>query len=224
MALPRIAILGAGGFARELAWLIREINAREERYRFVGYVVSDLNRVAERDQSDQLRGDLTWLDSHRKEVDALALGIGAPEARARLSAQLERDLPGVEWPTLIHPSVHRDGASCAIERGAILCAGVILTVNVQIGPFSLLNLACTVGHEAVIGSACVLNPTVNVSGGVNLGHRVLVGTGAQVLQYIRVGDGATIGAGAVVTKDVPAGETHVGVPAKALRRSDPLPA
>jgi len=43
---------------------------------------------------------------------------------------------------------------------------------------------------------------------------VLIGTGAQVLQYLRIGASATVGAGAVVVKDVAAGCTVVGIPAK----------
>jgi serine acetyltransferase len=60
----------------------------------------------------------------------------------------------------------------------------------------------------------VLNPTVNISGGVTLGRGVLVGTGAQILQYVSVGDHATVGAGAVVTKPVAESTTVVGMPAK----------
>ena len=47
----------------------------------------------------------------------------------------------------------------------------------------------------------------------------MIGTGAQVLQYLRVGQGATVGAGAVVTRDVPAGTAVIGVLARAVRTS-----
>lgn len=49
--------------------------------------------------------------------------------------------------------------------------------------------------------------------GVSIGREVLVGIGAQVLPYLKIGNGATVGTGAVVTRDVPAGITGVGVPA-----------
>jgi serine acetyltransferase len=55
-----------------------------------------------------------------------------------------------------------------------------------------------------------------MSGGVDVGSRCLIGTGAKVLQYLKIGDDVTVGAGSVVTKDVPAGTTVIGVPARPL--------
>lgn len=56
--------------------------------------------------------------------------------------------------------------------------------------------------------------TVTSSGPVTLGDNVFVGQRAIILGGVSVGDGATIGGGAVVTKDVPAGATVAGVPAR----------
>ena len=206
-----IAVVGAGGFAREVRWLIDEINRREERYRFLGYIVSDLESLGGRDSTDEVLGDYGWIGSNR--VDCLAVGIGNPGPRLRVARELVELFPAVEWPALVHPSVVWDQGSGDVGQGVLMCAGTVGTVNLRLEPFSMVNLCCTLGHEAVIGVGSVLNPTVNISGGVELGEGVLVGTGAQVLQYVRVGDGAVVGAGAVVTKDVEPGSTVVGVPA-----------
>jgi len=58
-----------------------------------------------------------------------------------------------------------------------------------------------------------------LSGGVEIGSRCLVGAGATILQYLKIGDEVTVGAGSVVTKDVTAGTTVIGVPAKPLDRA-----
>lgn len=215
----KIVILGAGGFAREVRWLVDEIGgASGPGLDFLGYVVSDLARVGPHDSKDQILGDYDWLEAHRRDVDALALGIGTPQARKRVGLEIRRSFSELEWPALIHPWAHLDRQSCEVGQGAILCAGTIATVNVRVGDFAMVNLACTLGHEAILGEACVLNPTVNVSGGVEIGAEALVGTGAQILQYVKLGDSAVVGAGAVVTKDVKAGTTVVGIPAKPLSR------
>jgi sugar O-acyltransferase (sialic acid O-acetyltransferase NeuD family) len=209
MAKRRIIVLGAGGFAREVAWLIGDIGGDLE---FIGFAVSDLSKLGPHDSKDRVLGDLDWLRAHQDRFEGLALGIGNPAVRLRLPKEL--DFGDDRWPPLVHPSAHFDRKSCKVGPGVLLCANVIGTVNLDFEAFSMLNLSCTVGHEARIGRGSVLNPTVNVSGGVNIGEGVLVGTGAQLLQYTVIGDGATVGAGAVVTKDVPPGATVVGMPAK----------
>jgi len=217
--MRRIAIIGAGGFARELRWLLSEIaadpNRRYEPFDVAGFLVSDRGKLGSHD-SDVL-GELDWLDDNH--VDALAMGIGTPTARLKVANELKQRFPVIEWPAIVHPSVRFDAESCKVEEGVILCAGVIATVNVVFGAFSMVDILCTIGHEARIGAGSAIYRSANISGGDQIGKGVLVGTGAQILQYLIVGDHAIVGAGSVVTKNVEPMTTVVGIPAKPLIRS-----
>jgi sugar O-acyltransferase (sialic acid O-acetyltransferase NeuD family) len=212
--LKRIAILGAAGQAREVAWLIRDINRERPAYEFLGYIVNDISRLSAHDSREHLLGDESWLETNRHKVDCLTIGIGTPATRCKVADTLTNQFPDLEWPALIHPRSVVDRETCTIHSGVLICAGAICTTNINFGPFALINFGCTVGHEAQIGRGCVVNPGANISGGVVLEDGVLIGTGAQILQYLRVGARATVGAGAVVVADVAAESTVVGVPAK----------
>lgn len=84
-----------------------------------------------------------------------------------------------------------------------------------------LGDGCLIGHQVVIAT---LNHDLDPArrGGmypapVRLGKNVWVGAHATILPGVTVGDGAVIAAGAVVTKDVPAGVVAGGVPARVLK-------
>ena len=215
----RLIIIGAGGFAREVRWLAEDITESTDNpacFEFAGYVVSDLEKIGKNDSGKDVLGNFKWLLDNTNAFDCLAIGVGSPVARNEIASDLERSFGPEYWPSLIHPSAQFDRKTCTVSRGVLICANVVGTVNVSFKEFSMINLSCTIGHEAVIGRATTLNPTVNISGGATLGESVLVGTGAQVLQYLDVGSNSTIGAGAVVNKPVISGTTVVGIPAKPI--------
>ena len=76
---------------------------------------------------------------------------------------------------------HLGFETARIGNGALVCSGVIGTVNIVLDAFALCNFGCTLGHEVRIGKGSVVNSGANISGGVKVGSRVLIGTGAQVL-------------------------------------------
>ena len=200
--MKTIAIVGAGGNARELADILRAL----PDFKVLGFLA---DRQGQYDS--QLLGDFSWPATHQ--LDAFAMGIGDPVSRLRVGQLLASQYPKIEWPVIVHPTAYL-GDSVTLARGVVVCVGAIATTNIDVGEFSQLNFGCTVGHESRVGPGCLINPGANLSGGVELGRSVMVGTGSQILQYVKVGDEARIGAGAVVTRDVPPGVTATGVPAR----------
>lgn len=199
----RTWIVGDGGQARELAELVQTV-AHDAAGRPLL-----LQGLLGLEQERALSAALASAGAHT-EATGLVLGLGFPAPRL---AAFERLGDQAILPVVIHPTaVLSPGTKLA--PGVVVTAGCVVTTGVSIGAGSLLNPRSGIGHDTTLGRCCVINPGANLSGDVVLGDGVLVGSGATVLQGITVGAGARIGAGAVATKDVAAGSTVVGVPAR----------
>lgn len=214
MSVLRVAILGAGGFAREVLWALREARAHGSGVRFEPVAFVDVAR-----RPEGLKG-LPVLTLHDLEVGTLLVcGIGGmPEIKEKVTREAEA-LGHVFAPAAIAAGA-RVGPDVVIGAGSLVCAGSIVTVDVVIGRHAAINLDCTVGHDARIGDCATISPGVHVSGRVTLGHAAYLGTNSAVLEGVSIGARAVLGAGAVATRDVPAGALAVGVPAvvKKLQR------
>jgi len=111
-----------------------------------------------------------------------------------------------------------------IGEGAILCAHTMITSNAKIGKFFHSNIYSYVAHDCVIGDYVTFAPNVHCNGNVHIHNHAYIGTGAVIKQGslsnpLVIGEGATVGMGAVVTKDVPPFTTVVGNPAKPHKKT-----
>lgn len=103
-----------------------------------------------------------------------------------------------------------------IGEGSVICPGVRITTNVEIGKCVILNIGTQIGHDCVIGDFSSLMPSVDLGGSVKVGKNVFIGTKATLIPKISVGDNATIGAGSVVVRKVKSSVTVFGNPAKVI--------
>ena len=202
--------------AREVRWLIEDINREKKTYDFLGYIVSDLTKIGKLDSKDLILGDYSWFELNVLKELNVVIGIGNPIFRLKVVEELFLFNKKIIYPNLIHPSVKYDKNSIKLGKGIIICANTILTVNVKIKDFVLINLLCAIGHESIVGEGSAINMLTQVSGGVVIGKGVLIGSGATVLQYLEIGDFSKIGSGAVLTKSIPDNVTAVGVPARVI--------
>ncbi len=218
MGVQQIAVYGAGGFAREVAWLVESCNNQEELYQIVCFI-DDSPATHGTLINDIPSMSLEAVCQHFPEA-AVVIGIGAPHTRQKVAEKVAA--AGLKTATIIHPRTEMS-RWIEIGEGIVICAGNILTTNIVLGKQVQINLDCTIGHDVIMDDYSTLAPGVHISGCVRLGKRVYVGTGAVIINGTQdapvvIGDDAVVGAGACVTKSVSPGVTVVGIPAKPLQR------
>lgn len=209
-----IAIFGVGGFGREVLSLIKDINKVNHQYNIIGFF-DDGHEKNEIINGYPMLGKTEELNEWPADIN-IAISVGTPIIKKQIVDKLYN--PHISYPTLIHPNVViGDTDYVKIGKGCIFCAGSMITTNIEIKDFVILNLGCTVGHDVIINSYAAFMPSCNISGEVLIGEGVYCGTGVKIINQTSIGEYAILGAGAVVTKPIPGYCTAVGVPAKVIK-------
>jgi len=199
--MKSIAIIGAGGHAKVLVDLINKLN----NYKIIGFYDDNSNSKL---YNLKYLGRIIDIDAS---IEYFIIGIG----NDRIRKKIYEENKNIKWVTLIHPSAILSD-SISIECGTVICAGVIIQPDVEVGKHCILNTGCSIDHECVIGDFSSICPQATICGQVKIGEVCFIGANATIIQCIELGNDCIIGAGSVVIKNVDNFTKVVGNPGRKI--------
>ena len=212
-----LIIIGASGFGREVAWLVERINEERQKWNILGFLDDDEMLQGTSINGYKVIGNSDSVKNYSGAYYVCA--IGCSKVREKVISKIKKMNPSIKFATLIDPTAQLSNL-VTMGEGVIICANSIVTVNINIGNFVVINLSCTVGHDTVIKDFVTMYPSANISGKTEIGNFAELGTGMQIIQGKKIGDHAFIGAGSVVVSDIPDNCTAVGSPAKIVKHNN----
>lgn len=208
--MKRLAIIASGDLGQQIAYHATQ----DKQFDVVGFfddyanpetskntilgTVEDIERVYKANRFDEL---------------IIAIGYKHFEVRAQLFTRFSNKIP---FATFIHSSCYVD-ESCKIGSGVCLFPGSVLDANVEIQDNVLVNVACTIAHDSIIGSHTFLSPRVAIAGFVTIGENCNIGINSTIIDCIKIINGTQIGGGTVVISNIEKKGLYVGNPSRFIR-------
>ena len=211
--MSRILVVGASGHAK----VVLDIFEKQGRHQVVG-LLDDFKPVGTTMFGYEVVGSVAEVSQLATQllVDGLFVAIGDNFIRSQIVERLKSIASHLPFVSAVHPSA-QIARGVNLGRGCSVMAGVVINSDSAIGDFCILNTNSSVDHDNRLGSFSSLAPRVATGGNVFLDECSAVGIGAVVLHGRKIGRHAVVGAGSVVTRDIPDQTVAYGAPAKVVR-------
>ncbi len=206
--MKSLIIVGAGGFGRVLLAQCRGDAACGRDWTVKGFLDNRGTILDGYNTGVAIIGDpLSYVP---RPDDVFLVALGDPEEKRRYATPLlDRGASFVNLTTEI-----TRGDNVVMGRGNIFEPKVYFASDIRVDDFVTIGALTIVGHDVHIGSFSHVSSFVMIGGWVDIGPGVTIHPHATILPRVRIGEGATVGAGSVVVRNVPAGSTVMGNPAK----------
>lgn len=208
----KLAVIGAGGHGKVVAELAAALGTYGEIVFLDDRAQSSINGFP------VIGTTLLLENSLSPEQYDVAVAVGNNRIRRQIAEKAAT--LGFSLPVLIHPNAYVS-PSATVGQGSVVMAQAVVQAGSVLKDGVIVNTAATVDHDCLLDAFVHISPGAHLSGNTHIGEESWIGTGACSRQQIRIGSRATIGAGAVVVRDVSDGMTVAGNPAKPLPRKNP---
>ena len=212
--MKNIVIIGAGGFGRETALIIEDINRfTQPTYTIMGFL-DDGEHFHKGDiiNGYPWLGAHEWAISHKCDIEYVC-AIADVYVKAKIQEELKKQ--EVKFRTIIAVGAYV-AERAKVGDGCVLYPGVRISVDVIIGNGVLINAYTTIGHDVKIGDYTTISPGVGVSGGCTIGYETNIGGHAYIIPGRKIGNRAVVGAGSIVISNVKDGTRVFGNPAQKM--------
>jgi len=204
---PPIILVGGGGHAKVV------FDAAISAGREIAGFLDDHPEAAIRSLGVAHLGPISAWDSCDARAQFMP-ALGDNLTRSTRMLEILADGDGERLATVIHKTAIISRHGVTVGAGSFIGPGAIVNPGARIGIGVIINSGAIVEHDVIVGDWAHIGPGAALGGAARVDARALIGLGSCVLLGRTIGCDATIGAGAVVTRDVVAGSTVRGAPAR----------
>ncbi|MBU6081825.1 acetyltransferase [Allobacillus halotolerans] len=213
MSHKEVYIIGAGTYGEAMCELAEILG-----YDVKGFYDEDKKIINTKVMKKKVINKFSRISVESIKNKQFIVAIGNNKVRNEIMTRINK--LGGSTPTLIHPTAVIS-PSATIGKGVYIQANAYIWTKVRINDFCIISPGAVIAHHSSIGDACLISSQATVGASITIEKEVFIGMGSTTVTGIyKIGQKSTIGAGALVLKDVDSNAVYAGVPAKKIRSKE----